>query len=152
MSKFLEDLKNAADNGEFNSEAAKKINDITKLTETKLTASDRVEELEKIKESLENRIEDSEKKNIVVTKEEALEFNTEYERKMEQFKKQDMVNAQLATLIEIEDMVKASVIDMFSFVEELESRFEKEFETEDTMFGNLYQKIEELKSKYKNNN
>lgn len=152
MSEFLNNLKKAADEGEFNSDAAKKINDISELAGTKL-GTGTVEELEKIKEGLEKRIDDSEESKInIVSEEEALEFNTEYEIKMAAFKKQDMVNAQLATLIEIEDMVKASIGDMFGFVEELESKFEKEFESEEIMCGDLYQKIEELKLKYKNNN
>lgn len=149
MSEFLDNLKNAADNGEFNSDAAKKINEISELANVKL-GNGSVEELEKIKESLEKRIVDSEEtKTNAVTEEEALELNSEYERKMEEIKKQDMVNTELVTLIEIEDMVKASVDDMFSFVEELEAKFEKELETENIMFGDLYQKIEELKMKYK---
>jgi len=152
MSKFLDDLKKAANNGEFNSDAAKKINEINELADSKI-GNGSVGELEKIKAGLEKRVVDSEESKInIVSEEEALEFNTEYERKMGQFKKQDMINAQLATLIEIEDMVKASIGDMFGFVEELEEKFEKEFEGEDIMFGDLYQKIEELKMKYKNNN
>lgn len=150
MSEFLDNLKKAANDGEFNSEAAKKIVEINKLADTKINKGTQ-EELNSLKESLEKRLEDSgeTKMSAAVTEEEALELNSEYERKMEAIKKQDTVNAQLATLIEIEDMVKASVEDMFSFTEELEIRFEKEFKTEETMFGDLYQKIEELKMKYK---
>ena len=52
-------------------------------------------------------------------------------------KKQDAINVQLATLIDIEDMLKASIDDMFSFTDELEEKFAKEFEAEDPMFGEL---------------
>ena len=65
-----------------------------------------------------------------VSEEKVAEAYTEYEKKMAQFKKLDMVNAQLATLTEIEDMVKLSIEDMFSFVDELEAKFVKEIETE----------------------
>lgn len=151
MSDFLENLKNAADNGEFNSEAAKKILEVHDLAEKKLQGKDVVEELENIKSSLEARQDEAVEEGKIqpVSEEKVLEANTEYEKKMAQFKKLDMVNAQLATLTEIEDMVKLSIEDMFGFVEELEGRFEKEFEKEDPMFGDLSQKIEQIKSKYK---
>jgi len=61
----------------------------------------------------------------------------------------DAVNNQLATLIEIEDMVKLSIADMMGHVEELEDKFKKEFEIKNSMFDDLSQKIKEIKSKYK---
>jgi len=152
MSDFLENLKKAADNGEFNSEAAKKILEVHELADSKLGAGTPAD-LEKLKESLEKRYEEGKnseevKETKVVTEKEVLELNSEYEKKMEQIKKLDIVNAQLATLIEIEDMVKLSIEDMFSFTDELEAKFEKELEAEDPMFGDLSQKIEQIKSKY----
>lgn len=149
MSQFLENLKKAADTGEFNSEAAKKILEINELADAKI-GKGTSEDLERLKESLEKRIGDigDGKKRRVLTEEEILDANSQYEKKMEQIKRFDMVNAQLATLIEIEDMVKASIIDMFSFTEELESKFEKEFEAEDPLFGELSQKITDITSKY----
>ena len=146
MSDFLENLKKAADDGEFNSEAAKKILEINELADKKIGDATPAD-IEKIKESLEKHYESSVVEPI--SEEKAIEANTEYETKMAQLKKLDAVNAQLATLIEIEDMVKLSIGDMFSFTDELEAKFEKEFETEDHMFGDLSQKIEEIKSKYK---
>jgi len=146
MSDFLENLKKAADNGEFNSEAAKKILEINELADKKIGEATPAD-LEKIQESLEKR--QGEELVAPVSEEKVIEVNTEYEKKMAQLKKLDAVNAQLAILIEIEDMVKLSVEDMFGFTDELEAKFKKEFETEDPMFGDLSQKIEEIKSKYK---
>ena len=146
MSDFLENLKKAADEGEFNSEAAKKILEINELADKKIGEATPAD-LERIQESLEKR--QGEELVAPVSEEKVLEVNTEYEKKMAQLKKLDAVNAQLAILIEIEDMVKLSIEDMFGFTDELEAKFEKEFETEDPMFGDLSQKIEELKSKYK---
>jgi hypothetical protein len=146
MSDFLENLKKAADEGEFNSEAAKKILEINELADKKIGEATPAD-LERIQESLEKR--QGEELVAPVSEEKVLEANTEYEKKMAQLKKLDAVNAQLAILIEIEDMVKLSIEDMFGFTDELEAKFEKEFETEDPMFGDLSQKIEELKSKYK---
>jgi hypothetical protein len=67
---------------------------------------------------------------------------------MEEIKKQDAVNKQLATLVEIEDMVKLSVDDMISFIKELEDKFKKEFDENDPIFEKLKTKIIETKLKY----
>lgn len=147
MSEFLENLKNAADKGEFNSEAAKKILEVHNLAEEKLKGKNVEEELENIKSSLEERA--AEIPVEPVSEEKVAEAYTEYEKKMAQFKKLDAVNAQLATLTEIEDMVKLSIDDMFGFIDELETKFEKEFDSEDPMFGELHLKIESIKLKYK---
>ena len=147
MNDFLNNLKKAADSREFNSDAAKKINEISELADIKLTGNTETN-IEKLKESLKKRITDTNKTNAV-TEEEALELNSKYEKKMEKIKKQDAVNTQLATLIEIEDMVKASILDMFSFTDELENKFEKEFKIKDSMFNDLYQKIKKIELKYK---
>lgn len=136
---FLENLKKAVDDGDFNSEAAKKIVEINELADVVATGD--------VESSLEKRLEEAGVKTV--SEEEAATLNFEYERKMVEIKKQDAVTKQLATLIEIEDMVIASVDDMFSFTKELENTFEKEFQEENPMFGELHQKIEQIKSKYK---
>ena len=60
-----------------------------------------------------------------------------------------MANSQLATLIEIEDLIKDSIKDILSFVDELETKFEKEFKEADPLFGELSLKIEDIKSKFR---
>lgn len=140
MGSFLENLKNAVENGDFNSEAAKKIIEIDKLADEKKSTP-----------ALNKIFDDIQKGNVeikTVTEEEAAMIDSDYEKKMEEIKKQDVVNRQLATLIEIDDMVKASIEDMLSFVQELEEKFEKEFEAENPMFGDLSLKMEEIKNKY----
>src|ERR1035437_8504121 len=148
MAKFLDDLKNAVETGEFNSEAAKKIIEIDKLADTKTNPSSGVQDiLEKagVKPS--------------VSEDEALKINSEYEMKMEEIKKQDTINAQLATLIECEDMVQLSIGDMMTFITELETKFEKDLAETKTKYTNefkeknlaiisLSQKIWEIKTKY----
>jgi|ERR1035437_6861417 hypothetical protein len=148
MAKFLDDLKNAVETGEFNSEAAKKIIEIDKLADTKTNPSSGVQDiLEKggVKSS--------------VSKEEALKVNSEQEIKMKEIKKEDTFNAQLATLIDIEDMVQLSVVDMMTFITELENKFEKdlaetktkytdEFKEKNSAIITLSQKILEIKTKY----
>jgi len=143
MSIFLENLKKAADSGEFNSDAAKKINQIDEKANI-FAENKSVVEME---ESLIDKAKrDGEIKSV--SEEEALELNSQYEQKMKKIKEQDAVNTQLVTLIDIEGMVKASIGDMYSFIEELEVKFEKELNKEDPIFGDLYLKLEEIKSKY----
>jgi len=153
MSKFLEELKKAADTGEFNSDAAKKINEIDELAEKKATGMS----VDELTESLEKRIEAN--PAVAVTEEEALELNSQYEKKMEEIKKQDAENkrialaetakTQLKTLIEIEDMVKLSIQDMMFHIESLEENFKEEFMSEISEFGELSQKMEAIQTKYR---
>ena len=137
MENFLQNLKNAVDKGEFNSDAAKKINEIDKLADEKIKTAEN---------SIEERLEKAGVKTV--TEEEAAALNSNYEKKMEEIKKQDMVNKQLATLIEIEEMTKSTISDMMSYIDELEDKFAKEFDGEDPMYGELNQKIEQIKLKY----
>jgi len=161
MSDFLEKLKNAVENEEFNSEAAKKILEINKLAESKIGNGTEAD-IEKLKESLMKREASSEesKESKAVSEEEALELNSKYEEKMKALKDEErknkeiadhenMVHQQLITLMDIEAMVKASIGDMFEFADGLESRFDEEFEAKDPRFVDLILKIKEIKSKYK---
>jgi hypothetical protein len=147
-SSFLENLKKSVDNGEFNSEAAKKIIEVDKLADEKKNALDLVQD----------RLEKSGYAKSV-TEEEATALNSQYEIEMEAIKKKDEENKKIAemhniadnslrTLLEIEDMVKASIIDMFSYVDELNSEFGNEFKNENLIFGELSQKLKQIQSKY----
>jgi hypothetical protein len=135
-SPFLDNLKNAVNTGEFNSEAAKKIMEINKLADAIIPAE--------TKEELNIRLEAA---GMKVLKEEDIELNSQYEKEMEKVKKQDAINAQIVTLIEIEDLVKLSVEDMFSHIQELENKFVNELGS-DPLYKGLSEKIEEMKSKY----
>jgi hypothetical protein len=150
MAKFLDDLKNAVEKGEFNSEAAKKIIEIDKLAD--IVASTGGAEA-----NIDERLKVAGIKTV--TEEEALKVNSEQEIKMEEIKKQDTINAQLATLIDIEDMVQLSIGDMMTFITELENKFEKdlaetkikytdEFKEKNSAIISLSQKIWEIKTKY----
>lgn len=154
MSEFLENLKNAADNGEFNSEAAKKIKEINDLAENKAGSIKTKEDFENLKEKIE-KVSD----NSAVTEEEALELNSQYEKQMEKIKEHDMINAQIATLVEIEDMVKLSISDMFEFIqtlnenfkeklEEANSKYSSEFASENQPIIELAEKINTIENKY----
>jgi hypothetical protein len=154
MSEFLKNLKKAADGGEFNSEAARKINEISELAEIKAGSIKSEEDFNNLKEKIENVSDKS-----VVTEEEALELNSEYEKKMSKIKENDLVNAQIVTLIEIEDMVKLSISDMFEFVTNLNDKFKDklgeargkysdDFAKENEAYIELSRKIEAIEMKY----
>jgi len=141
-SSFLESLKNAADKGEFNSEAAKKIIEIDNLASQKLSKLGTKD----IEDLMKDRLEQAGVKTV--TEEEAAIGSAEYDKKMEDIKKQDAVNVQIVALMEIEDMVLASVLDMYTFIDELETKFSKEIEANDPIFTDLTQQIGKIKSKY----
>lgn len=156
MSDFLENLKKAADSGEFNSEAAKKITEITELADSKIgkripeegeTLKNIVEgDLENLQKNLEERQKDV--INKPVTEDEAIRANTEYEEKMRKLKLFDAINKQHATLIDIDDMVTQSIQDMQDFMRELDTKFEKEFESNNPMFDALKTQMVTIKNKY----
>ncbi|MFW6246597.1 MAG: hypothetical protein ACOC22_00275 [bacterium] len=153
---FLKNLKKAVEEGEFNSDAANKINEINELAEKKYAEvnskktgkiyEDAAVGVNKLEDSLKKRVDDVGHKTV--TEEEAKEVNSEYEKKMTEFKKIDLANKQLASITEMEDMILASIEDMIMYCEELEGKLEDEFDRENPKFGDLYQKIEFLKSKY----
>jgi hypothetical protein len=135
MSKFLDDLKNSVESGEFNSEAAKKIIEVDKLADS-VSGTKALDEL-KEKVGVKN-----------VTDEEVGTLNTTYVKRMEEISKVDIANKQLAMLVDIEDMVKMSISDMMTYVTQIETQMEKELK-EDPLFHDLLLKIEEIKNHYK---
>jgi len=132
-SPFLENLKNAVDKGEFNSEAAKKIIDIDKLADGKIDPDDLVQK----------RLEVSGVKSGI-TEEEAEIVNAEYELKMKEIKERDLVLQQIKTLQEIDETVMLSIQDMRDFVQTLEESFDKEKPSH----ADIFTEIENIKNKY----
>mgnify|MGYP006302650655 CR=1 FL=1 len=139
MSKFLEDLKNAADKGEFNSEAAKKINEISDAAEQKSKM-----DTEELQSSLKKRMEESPVEPV--SEDKISELNFEYEKKMAAIKEMDAVNNQLAVLVEIEDMVRLSVFDMMEHITTIEDKLGEKLDTEP--YTELKKKILKIRSTY----
>lgn len=137
-SDFLKNLKQAVDNGEFNSDAAKKINEVDKLANNINIVGDSVESLNK-------RLENNQK--FSVSKEIANEVNSEYEKEMQLIKEKDKVNSLLANLIDIEDTVRICIDDMFSFVNEIDENLKNK--QDKVIYDDLILKVKEIKSKYK---
>jgi len=146
-SKFLEDLKKAAETGEFNSEVAKKINEINKIADEKIKTmvkpDEKIEDSELAK-SVEKNSQVIEVKDL--TEEEMHLANTRYEEQMKNIKENDIVNKQLAVLIDIEDMIKLSINDMFSFVDELEDKFKTV--KENPNYSEMWSKITDINNLY----
>lgn len=131
MSKFLEDLKKAVEEGEFNSEAARKVNEIDKLASIK----EGTKELDKIYS----------KENIkTVTGEEAVVINSEYEEKMLEIKEKDLNLQQIKTLVDIEETVRLSIHDMTEFIQTLEESFDRS----NSNYDELFKEIDKIKTKY----
>jgi hypothetical protein len=133
-SPFLENLKNAVDKGEFNSEAAKKIIEIDKLADEKIDPDDLVQK----------RLEVSGVKTASITEEEAEVINAEYELKMQEIKERDLVLQQIKTLRDIDETIKLSIGDMKEFVQTLEESFDKE----NPNHADLFFEIQKMKNVY----
>jgi len=121
MSEFLKKLQDAVENEVFNSDAAQRINKIDELADQKTVAGSQSD--------LDKRLEAAGVKNV--SPEEAVALNSQYEEQMAKIKERDGVNAQLATLIEIDDIIKLSIIDLFEFIEGLEEKFAEKFKEVD---------------------
>lgn len=134
MGDFLNNLKKDVDAGDFNSEAARKIIDINNLADGKSS------------KDFEKRMNDI--KPISLNENDALTNNLEYEKKMSEIKQQDMINSDLALLIDIENTIKLCVDDMSEFISEIEGKFMNEFNNNNPIFNELKVKISEIKNNF----
>jgi hypothetical protein len=129
-SSFLENLKNAVDKGEFNSEAAKKIIEVDKLADTANP------------DELADRLEKAGVKTV--SEEEAAALNSDYEKKMQEIREKDLALQQIAILKDIERMVMLSVYDMRDFLKTVEESFDKT----KPVNAELFVEVEKIKNKY----
>lgn len=144
-SDFLNNLKKAVDNGEFNSDAAKKIIEVDELATKKFGNNfSSEEELNSLNEKL---IESAKVFSIkTVSEEDVAEINSKYDKEMELIKEKDIANNILANLIDIEDTVIACIEDMFSYINELDCNLKDKWNNPN--YINLKLKFDEIKSKY----
>jgi hypothetical protein len=134
-SPFLENLKKSVDEGDFNSEAAKKIIEVDKLASEKNGSTPALD-------AIFDNIDGIPFKPI--TEEEALELNSAYEKEMQEIRDKDLVLQQIATLRDIEETVRLSVMDMKDFIQTLEVSFDKIRPVN----AELFAEIEQIKTKY----
>lgn len=138
MGDFLDNLKNAVEEGEFNSDAAKKINQINE----KADGID-PKDAEKL---IEKRLEDSGTK--VVSEDDVVAKNLEYDREMENIQYKDLILQQIATIQEMEYMVSLSVQDMFQYIKTLEEKFSFDEEDKENLNEDLYNEIKRVRAKF----
>lgn len=148
MSDFLKNLQNAVEKGEFNSDAAKKINEISELANKKMEGITSDEGVKTLEDKINKRLEESGIKTV--SQEEAELFNKEYDEKMNKIMEEDIINSQLAILIDIENGVEASILDMMEFISETEERFADDIETKEMSepLKALMEKITKIKNKF----
>jgi hypothetical protein len=138
MGSFLDNLKNAVENGEFNSEAAKKIIEIDKLADEKRDA-------EKL---IEKRLEEA---GIVKLKTEDVEIiNSEYEDKMKKIEQLDEANVCLSDLINREERILGEIQEMIELANSAKEEYSVEFEAKNPAFMDLLAKINHINMKYNN--
>lgn len=145
-SNFLNGLKKAVDSGEFNSDAAKKILEISSLADDKLKDLVRVDEETVTSKSVDKRLEEAGIKTV--SKEEAIELNSQYEKKMLDLEKKQLNNDRMLVLADIENMVKLSIEDMMGFIKESEEFIQTKYGNDDPMFEELKSKFNTIKTKY----
>lgn len=128
---FLENLKKAVDEGEFNSDAAKIINDIDKLADGK---GNNVEELQ---EKINKRIDEGGKKESL-EQSEIKSIDEMNEKFNDEIRENDIINTSIANLLEMEKLVNDSVLDLLSHVDELNENY---FNGEDGVINSKYEKL-----------
>jgi len=142
-SSFLDNLKNAVETGEFNSEAAKKINEIDKLADEKKGSTPT---LDKIYDDI-----DSGKIKLAKASEEDVEIlNSEYEDKMKRIERTDEANVCLADLINREERIISEIQEMIELANAAKEDFAVEFEAKDPAFMDLLAKINHVNMEFNN--
>ena len=144
MSKFLENLKNSLEKGEFNSDIAKKMNEINELADKKIEEGMTTNDLE---ESLLKKAKEGGIKSV--NEEEAVEINQEYEKKLAEIKLVDAYNKEEALLIDIEDAVQATIEDLFDYIKSVKDRHVKAMLENDPLISGLNERIITIENKYK---
>ena len=139
MSDFLDNLKKAVEEGEFNSDAAKKINEIDErandFSETKTT--------EQMEESLIATAAQEGGGIKTVDKEKLDEMNSEYVEKMREQAKEEEILGVTAGLMNLEMEVNEKLYGFGTYIRNLKEEFKN---VKGSEF--LLEKIEEFENKY----
>jgi hypothetical protein len=128
MSKFLENLKNAVETGEFNSDAAKRINEINDLANKKIGEG----YLNDKDINLDSAVEYTESEDAI--------------EKLKELKLQDEINNEVANLHNLENNLLDSFREFRDTLVLVEEKYKDHLE--DLKYSDLFSKIEELKSKF----
>lgn len=135
---FLKTLKDSLDNGEFNSDAAKKINDITKKAD-EMVKSKSVEEINK---SIKEKTSTVGVKNI--DKDQLEDLNSQYEEKMSERAKEEVILATFATLENLERVADETISNINKLIGDIKQDYNESEEKSKLLF----EKINDLQNKY----
>jgi len=138
MSNLLDELKKAVDDGNFNSEAAKKLIEID-------SKADEVLE-EKSTEQIEQSVIDTAISGGVKTIDGAdfARLQSEYEEKMKERAREEILLATIVTLIDEDELIDEKLYSLWKFIDNIK----QEHKAEDKGCAELFAKITELETKY----
>ena len=137
MSDFLENLKKAVDEGEFNSEAAKKINSIDEMA-TEFAESKSIEEME---ESVTEKATEGGVKTV--SEDEMAKLNSDYEEKMKARAAEEIFFAEITALMNKD-------VDIERLKNELQDsiRKQREFYPRNDQYEDIHTLMDHLVDKY----
>lgn len=138
MGNFINDLKKAVESGEFNSDAAKKINTINEYAE-KLSGTIDCEK------AVEKRL-DNAGIRTVTDKDNAI-LETDFDNQLKILRREELKTKELVMLMDIENAVELTIGDMLSHIQGLKKAFADEF-TENSENSDLVKKVNEIELKY----
>ena len=143
MSDFLNGLNDALKSGEFNSDAAKNINEISELAEKK---TDNLDEIERKINSI---------KGKSVTKEVAEQKNSEFEHALRRQKEQDAILSKISLVYDLEEQANIMLLEISELVTERNNHIadllkyiESLTELLDMGGSDFKDSIDEIKKKY----
>jgi len=137
-SEFINNLKRAVEEGDFNSDAAKKINEIDKEANN-IKKNKSKDDIEK---SINNRIKDSNAKTV--DKDKIAELNSKYENEMQNRAKEEKIYATIATLDNLEYAIDKAFDELKSFIIQQKTKYD----SNDESCKELYEKMDKLINKY----
>lgn len=140
-SDFLENLKKAVDEGEFNSDAAKLINDIDEL------AGEKGNNIDELQERINERIDESGKKDSL-NEDEVKSINEVNEKFISEITEVDVVNSHVATMLDMEKLVNESILDFISHIKIIENQFFND-KKNNSKYEKLYDELTRIKNKFK---
>lgn len=124
---FLENLKNALDNEDVDMTSINRINQIYEKSNEVMAEKT----LNEISESVAEKVKEGGKK--IVTEEEAINMNVEYEVQTRKIKFVDLLNNTIANTLEVEDLVLQSIDDLKYHIVEVKNYIKENLNNFDGM-------------------
>jgi len=137
MSNFLENLKKSVDEGEFNSDAAKRINSIDEKADSVLNEKS----AEQIEESVREKAVSGGVKTV--DEEEVARLNSEYEEKMKERAAEEIYLSTIATLYNDDNLIEKAKDELWQFIDKQRQIYSR---TEE--YADLHTLMDKLVEKY----